>query len=1103
MVRILFGFSLAVLALTPGRSAPPDEILFAAVDSPTENAGTLFRIHSLPLQTSYITSRSGSTAGLVVCGGMSYWALNGNGVTHLYRGDGATVTLIGTVTGPEARTVHLATDNQAVFWSCRRDTSALLFQANLQNPGVSSLMALSQSEPVALEVDNGEAYWAVNGKAPSQPRASVFKVRESATPELVFTRALAQMAGMDLNDGVLWMSLNSTPDSTPMRILERKRLDSSSPETLHTSSGTAGPVAAAFGRAAWASTAPEGHIELHLADQHAITLRPVSPAQTDFQNLQLVLTPRVGVIWGAVPGGVRVCSFGREGDTYEYQQTFSGLSPAGFTTEGSHVTLALSASSDSAQSLQLRFPARNGGPVDITSLSGIVRGFGSVRWRTVVAGKSLLRQEWADGTFDTVPLPVAGSVRFASGPAMPPHFDFPVNTSPTDRGLYRVSSTTAVPVSATGHPAGVSFPSHFTVVGDTVYFRTSTAHPDHRLLARIERANPNASFLEAFPNPDHLQPFAGSLVFRLENDAGLPPRRVFLGPGGVLDEWEEESDAPDVIALGRVFSIDAERTGLIGRRPGHPDRFVPLPTPTADDPDLRLLLESDDCVTLDYRNAEGRRVLCTLSGAGPVSAQLEADAFGEAAPHGGAVFVSARSGPVETVFRLLPGHPPESIGSWSPSGRGLHSFVSVGSALYAIAPGRPGSEIVDVSQSGIPEAPGVLQDVTALRTFQGLLLAVRAGEDPGLFYRPKAGVWRTLSTETLTEPRDFLPVDGRLWFTAGTGEARGLFSLRLPLSSSPILHQVSLPGSDTMFGPNPRSLTAHQGRLFFAASQHDRRELWQLNLRLSTPVLLTAMGSPYFPVFHANPIEDGPRALEFSATSLAENLPAGAPLGQFTVPDSGGDGEITWTLTDRVPGFSLELDAQTLRLTQPLGIPAGEFLDFEISATNSQGISNLAAFHIPVLSQRDLWLAENFPEEETETGPAAPGEDADGDGLVNLLERALALDPRSGAGSARDRAPGAEWVGNGASSRLELPFQAPLGFPSDLEYAVLSSADLKSWKTEGILRAGGSGEIVWFGDPGALEMNRDFVDGVTRIRFLDAPLGDAQRRFLRLRVTRR
>ncbi len=190
------------------------------------------------------------------------------------------------------------------------------------------------------------------------------------------------------------------------------------------------------------------------------------------------------------------------------------------------------------------------------------------------------------------------------------------------------------------------------------------------------------------------------------------------------------------------------------------------------------------------------------------------------------------------------------------------------------------------------------------------------------------------------------------------------------------------------------------------------------------------------------------------------------------------------------PGLSLNPTTGVLS-----GMPAtpGVYSNIQVTASNGTAPNAQSAFSITVVNTVGNYAASNGL-----TGAdAAPGADPDGDGLTNLMEYALNLNPAvSDAGSGATPQAQVAVRSYGGVNYLSIRFtRVPLA--TDITYLVESSADLATWTTVASSTGGatlsGAGVVADAGgtSPHTVEV-RDTVPHTD-------PNG--QKRFLRLRVT--
>lgn len=153
---------------------------------------------------------------------------------------------------------------------------------------------------------------------------------------------------------------------------------------------------------------------------------------------------------------------------------------------------------------------------------------------------------------------------------------------------------------------------------------------------------------------------------------------------------------------------------------------------------------------------------------------------------------------------------------------------------------------------------------------------------------------------------------------------------------------------------------------------------------------------------------------------------------------------------DGIFGMNLLVPAVTVDPADPLGslfdISPGAFADIVIDTTNAADPTLRLATPRAAGTYFE-WLGARFA--ATERGDALVGaaaSDPDGDGLSNLLEYALGLDPRVKQGP--DAAPDAGVVEIGGQRRLSLAYERPAGGGrTDVEYRVEISRDLVAWSS--------------------------------------------------------
>lgn len=151
-------------------------------------------------------------------------------------------------------------------------------------------------------------------------------------------------------------------------------------------------------------------------------------------------------------------------------------------------------------------------------------------------------------------------------------------------------------------------------------------------------------------------------------------------------------------------------------------------------------------------------------------------------------------------------------------------------------------------------------------------------------------------------------------------------------------------------------------------------------------------------------------------------------------------------------------------------------------SASTVSLTVLATDGAPVAPTFDDWRQEHFtPEEVADDTISGPAADPDGDGLTNLLEFALAADPKL---SSSDVLPEAGSVDEAGEEYLTIAFTRPAEM-AGVTYGVEVSSNPGDWQPGGTLVSETAGE-----NNTVVQVWRD-----------DAPLSSSARRFIRLRAT--
>ncbi len=147
------------------------------------------------------------------------------------------------------------------------------------------------------------------------------------------------------------------------------------------------------------------------------------------------------------------------------------------------------------------------------------------------------------------------------------------------------------------------------------------------------------------------------------------------------------------------------------------------------------------------------------------------------------------------------------------------------------------------------------------------------------------------------------------------------------------------------------------------------------------------------------------------------------------------------------------------------------------------------------VNEADNWYMQHFgttePTEET-----APAGDYDGDGLSNLLERALGSNPVDSSGTAL---PSGDLPASGSlAGRPVLCFSVPAAAHGDITYEVQDSSDLSFWRV--IARKVGSGAWTAVEAGASMEIGEP-EGGIVSVKVASPPTGVGEHKHLRLVVS--
>jgi len=213
-----------------------------------------------------------------------------------------------------------------------------------------------------------------------------------------------------------------------------------------------------------------------------------------------------------------------------------------------------------------------------------------------------------------------------------------------------------------------------------------------------------------------------------------------------------------------------------------------------------------------------------------------------------------------------------------------------------------------------------------------------------------------------------------------------------------------------------------------------------------------------------------------------------SPLSVVTISGSAADPTLIPT-TNIV--FSGSGASRTAVITPAAGASGPTTVTFVVS----DGVASSAqTFNVTVLNVAQTWRQQNFGANWNNDSIAGDAADPDGDGVSNLLERALGLDPLAPSSG------GLPVVGEqviAGSSYLTITFTRSIA-ATDLTYTVEVSSDLAMWNSGSTYSSGGNTP----GNSNTTEVSRTANGGVETIVVRDnTPIGATPGRFIHLKVS--
>ncbi len=1089
---------------------PAEQSYFFASVSANGSSSTLSKIFLAPLGTQSMTTVPGVSKRIVVCRGDAYWAVNTATSTRLYRiyrssSIGGGVQTLSTISGQSA---FLETDGEVVYWCVQSPTSFVIWRISGRDEvpnyagGISGLARF-------LVVDNQDAYVGSDRVAGQPQTATVhrFQIGTNLSNPLLNVPN-SQIKGMQVDAGHLWTMVKTSQAGTPDSVSVRRKpvgLPSMTAEVVQTIAGEAGQLSAHNGLAVW-SAKPDQQSSYRLfqcaVGESVRSFSGTGPATSG----GIYLNGCFGLWWGTESGGVKALAF----DPFDAEFGFSELYPDATAVDavglGDDIWLGLQTATESKI---LRFEAHANGlwPTKVIQRQGPLPALAAGAWHLFAVSETQIHVEDETGRRESRPISGFSGIQIAIGNSGSKDFFFAANLF-MNRKLFTSPASGQSLLELSG--SLINNPRDFFLWNDNLWL--SAGEPGSRSLFSRELSSAVVgAYGQQHPDPTKIREFKGRLVFEQSGD---DPQN----PTGRLTIARTRDQAIEVIADGNfsslsgatdisqgwlLFSKSSDDSALYGFDLAGAERTFWHPLPSDITPEVLTWGNWKGSLLYDYQLPNGDRLLASqrIRDGGSSAALLEATQIQRGVPtRGGFVFVATVGGN-EKIFRInRPDSPATELANLTAQGfsnvRNLHAH---GDFVYAVVDHGNMERVLKVGGAVFQDVPPPPGGVQRFLNFGGSLLAFTSGSNP--IFRREGSSWQIIDGSPFTDANDFTEAFGSLFFSARSEEGRSLYRM-----TGNDYSKLASPAPETPWGFNPRRLVLHQDRLFFAANDaNNARQLWEYDPVTPPQGQLQPFDSSVGLLLYLNPIEDGPQNIQISTTTLLENLPPGFLVGNLTADDEAGTEGITFQVSGGQPADQFAINGSGLLLNRPIGawwMNQG----VGILATNAVGISNRKQFSFQVIDNRLAWITDNFPNDSGDLLVTGNDRDPDGDGILNVMERALGLDPkrfyRSGE---RFFLPQIHFVTeetNPDVQFVELRFRSPLSIPSRVFYEVQASENLGTWNTLGVIMVNFQGEVVWTGTQDSFDMEINLAGSWREFRVRDTIPQElsTQSRFLRLKT---